>query len=307
MSDEEDDDELLMAAARQWAASANDSGEDDSSPKKNEEKKSKQSKNSKKKKKEKKSKRDKTKEGSETSVAKVVEQAPENTEQNTTRQVYSLHLTKVPYEATQTDIRCAFGEKGCYVTSVRLVYDHDSSSGERNFRGVAFVDLADEASFQKGLELHGTKFLGSRHKINVRQTKTKGELSEIVRKTQEKVAVLIARSKEKAREERAINPEAYDAKKEAKKKDTRKRKRGGYSESNDSEIDTKKSKKVGGGDSPKQKTNNYESNKSTQTKEQGEPQKKHNKPKPKSDVKLTKKQRAKKAAVINLLKRKKMK
>jgi len=304
MSDEEDDDELLMAAAGQWAASApDDSGEDDSSPKTK--KKSKQSKKSKKQKKEK--KRDKPKEGSDTSAAKVVEQAPVNTEQNTTREVFSLHLTKVPYEATQTDIRCAFGEKGCDVTSVRLVYDHNSSSGERHFRGVAFVDLADEASFQKGLELHGTKFLGNRHKVNVRPTKSKGELSEIVRKTQEKVAVLIARSKEKAREERASNPEAYDAKREA-KKGTRKRKRGGgNAESNDGETTpTTKSKKTGGeGGSPKRKTNNNDGNKSTPTKEQGEPKTKRNKPK--SDVKFTKKQRAKKAAVINLLKRKKMK
>eukprot|EP00984_Skeletonema_dohrnii_P022461 scaffold11577_cov86-Skeletonema_dohrnii-CCMP3373.AAC.3 len=311
MSDEEDDEEeLLMAAAGQWAASAaDDSGEDDSSAKK----KSKKSKKSKKEKKEKKPKRDKPKEGSDASTAKI-EQAPVNTEQNTTRQVFSLHLTKVPYEATQTDIRCAFSEKGCYVTSVRLVYDR-KANGERNFRGVAFVDLGDEASFQKGLALHGTKFLGNKYNVNVRPTKSKGELTEIVRKTQEKVAMLIARSKEKEREERASNPEAYEAKKEAKKdkKDKKKRKRGGNSEPNDGDTPhTKKSKIERKGHSPKQKSNNTvvsnkESNKSTPKKE-GEPKKKHSKSKSKkADVKLTKKQRAKKAAVINLLKRKKMK
>ena len=311
MTDDEEDDEFLMAAAGQWAASAaENSGEDDTSSKK-------KSKKSKKEKKEKKSKRGKPKEESDASPAKVEEEqaAPVNKEQNTSRQVFSLHLTTVPYEATQNDIRCAFGEKGCYVTSVRLVYDR-TTSGERKFRGVAFVDMADEASFQKGLELHRTNFLGTKHKINVRPTKSKGELTEIVLKTQEKVAMLIARSKEKAREERESNPEAYEAKKEAKnnKKEKKKRKRGGNSDSNDGEACTKKSKigREGNRDSPKQKSKNTvvgnkESNKSTHKKE-GESKKKHSKSKSKSaDVKLTKKQRAKKAAVINMFKRKKMK
>ncbi len=308
--EEEEDDELLMAAAGQWAASAADSpGEDDDSSPKKKKKKSKKSKKSKKEKKEKKSKRDKPKEESDTHAtpANSIEEqtAPVIKELNTTRQVFSLHLTTVPYEATQTDIRCAFVEKGCYVTSVRLVYDR-TASGERKFRGVAFVDLADEASFQKGLELHGTKFLGNKHKINVRPTKSKGELTEIVRKTQEKVALLIARSKEKAKEERESNPEAYEAKMEANnnKQEKKKRKRGGNSDSNDGEAHTKKSKVEKEGEKSK---NTVVSNKSTNKKE-GEAKKKQIKSKRKNtDVKLTKKQRAKKAAVINMFKRKKMK
>ena len=306
MSDEEEDDELLMAAAGQWAATAaDDSGEEESSPKKS--KKSKKNKKQKKEKKEKKSK-DKLPESSDAASIEKVEAAPLKTEQqNATPRVFSLHLTKVPYEATQHDIRCAFGEKGCYVTSVRVVYDHNPSTGEKKSRGVAFVDLADEASYKRGLELHGTKFLGKKHNINVRPTRTKGELSEIVRKTQEKVAVLIARSKEKAREERLNNPEPDDT-------PEKKRKRGDNNKSNDDGIQNKKIKKdKRKGKSPKPQANNsnVEQNVSSTETNKDSPKKKkmkHRKSKgQEDDVKLTKKQRAKKAAVINMLKRKKMK
>ena len=115
---------------------------------------------------------------------------------------YSLHLKNVPYDASQGDIRFAFGEKGCNVTSVRLVYDRDQSTGERHFRGVAFVDLADEKSYKMGLEFHNKSFLGKGRRVNVRPTRTKSELSDIVRRTEEKVATLIARSKEVAQTKR---------------------------------------------------------------------------------------------------------
>jgi hypothetical protein len=84
------------------------------------------------------------------------------------------------------------------VTSVRLVYDRDQKTGERHFRGVAFVDLADEQSYKLGLEFHNKSFLGKGRRVNVRPTRTKSELSDIVRRTEEKVATLIARSKEVA-------------------------------------------------------------------------------------------------------------
>ncbi|KAL3827564.1 hypothetical protein ACHAXA_002061 [Cyclostephanos tholiformis] len=111
---------------------------------------------------------------------------------------YSLHLKNVPFDATQGDIRFVFGEKGCNVTSVRLVYDRDQNTGERHFRGVAFVDLADEKSYRLGLEFHNKSFLGKGRRVNVRPTRTKSELSDIVRRTEEKVATLIARSKKVA-------------------------------------------------------------------------------------------------------------
>ncbi len=110
---------------------------------------------------------------------------------------YSLHLKNVPYDASQSDIRFAFLQKRCNVTSVRLVYDQDQKTGEKHFRGVAFVDLADEESYHRGIsELHNKTFLGKGRRVSVRPTRTKSELSDIVRRTEEKVANLIARSKE---------------------------------------------------------------------------------------------------------------
>ena len=130
--------------------------------------------------------------------------------QNTNRSslsqsIYSLHLKNVPYDASQGDVRFAFAEKGCNVTSVRLVYDRDQSTGERNFRGVVFIDFADEKSYDLGLkEFHNKSFLGKGRRISVRPTRTKSELSDIVRRTEEKVATLIARSKEVAQTKRDL-------------------------------------------------------------------------------------------------------
>lgn len=104
------------------------------------------------------------------------------------QQKYSLHVTKVPFDCTQADIRIAFGQKGCNITSIRLVYDRDQKTGERTFRGVAFLDLADRKSFELGLEFHNKSFLGGKMRVQVRPTRTKGELSEIVKKTEEKVS-----------------------------------------------------------------------------------------------------------------------
>lgn len=130
--------------------------------------------------------------------------------QNTNRSslsqsIYSLHLKNVPYDASQGDVRFAFAEKGCNVTSVRLVYDRDQSTGERSFRGVVFIDFADEKSYNLGLkEFHNKSFLGKGRRISVRPTRTKSELSDIVRRTEEKVATLIARSKEVAQTKRDL-------------------------------------------------------------------------------------------------------
>jgi len=122
----------------------------------------------------------------------------ETTTATRTATTYSLHLKNIPYDASQSDIRFAFLEKRCNVTSVRLVYDRDQKTGEKHFRGVAFVDLADEESYQRGItEFHNKAFLGKGRRVSVRPTRTKSELSDIVRRTEEKVANLIARSKEK--------------------------------------------------------------------------------------------------------------
>ena len=107
------------------------------------------------------------------------------------QQKYSLHVTKIPFDCTQADIRIAFGQKGCNIKSIRLVYDRDQKTGERTFRGVAFLDLADRKSFELGLEFHNKSFLGGKMRVQVRPTRTKGELSEIVKKTEEKVSQCI--------------------------------------------------------------------------------------------------------------------
>lgn len=299
MSDSEEDQDLLMAAG-QWAADEQNSADEEvetSTPaasditsnwdyvKKN--------------------KRDKKK-SVEPHHPKVVEAASSNT---TTRKNFSLHLTKVPFDATQTTLRYAFTEKNCNVTSVRLVYDTDPKTRERTFRGVAFVDLADEASFDAGLKLHNTAFLGGKRKVNVRPTKTRSELSEIVKKTEERVAMLIARSKEK---KRAREEEGGDFKDKDGSNQKKKQKRNGKKQNNkpNHQPSTKSAK-----------ANEYSNikrspNKSVPATESADNTKKTKRSKSKSPkkaedaetdgtpTKLTKKQRAQKAAIIRTKKRK---
>jgi hypothetical protein len=105
---------------------------------------------------------------------------------------WSLHVTQLSFEATDFDIRTAFVLKGCAVSSVRLVYDRDGE--HRTFRGVAFVDVADEESYKKGLELDRTVLQG--RKINVRPTRSKTELANIVERTKQLVEEKITRQKE---------------------------------------------------------------------------------------------------------------
>jgi hypothetical protein len=188
-TDSDEDNDLLMAAG-QWATEQK-SDEDEPTPVTSQ---ADTSSNWEDVKKRKKSKEKETAVSSkEQSVQPKVD--TRHVQSSTAPKIYSLHLTKVPFDATQSIIRYAFSQKGCQVTSVRLVYDTDHKTGERTFRGVAFVDFGDETSFQTGLKLHNTAFLGSNRKVNVRPTKTRGELSEIVKKTQERVASLIAKSK----------------------------------------------------------------------------------------------------------------
>lgn len=204
--DSDEDNELLMAVGA-WAEQDADSGGDDVV-----EQTASDAKSKKKKARKDKSKRDSSKEDKETSQdERGDEPSPQPSQQpsfskpqftpSTPPKTYSLHLTKIPFDATQSSIRFAFGEKGCHTTSVRLVYDTDQKSGDRHFRGVAFVDLSDEASFNKGLKLHNTPFLGKGKKVNVRPTRTKTELSQIVKRTEEKVADLIAKSKKRKQDE----------------------------------------------------------------------------------------------------------
>ena len=103
---------------------------------------------------------------------------------------YSLHLTQLPYDATELDIRRMFSENGITsmsIHSVRMVYDHDVHTGRKTvFRGVAFADMKDVEAYNQALKLnHRVRIRG--RKLNIRPTKTKQQLAEIVVKTREKV------------------------------------------------------------------------------------------------------------------------
>jgi hypothetical protein len=299
-SDSEDED--LLLAARQWATEQNDEDDDgETSPHRAETTSNwdyvKKNKNDKKK-----------------SAKQHLQPKVETPGQSTTAtKNFSLHLTKVPFNSSQTTIRFAFTEKNCQVTSVRLVYDTDPKTHERTFRGVAFVDFADEASFDIGLKMHNTAFLGGKQRVNVRPTKTRGELSEIVKKTEERVAALIARSKEKkrAREEGNDLGEKRDGETQKKrqknnKKDMRKRntpqdskKRDGRYENN---INTSR-------DNKEARTNKASTRKNADgiTKSKSKQVKTVKSNADGTPLKLTKKQRAQKAAVIRNLKSSKSK
>ena len=128
-------------------------------------------------------------------VRRSISSTPERRERKTSeeKKTYSLHVTQLSYDATDYDIRDLFISKGCLVTSVRLVYtNRDSETLIRKFKGVAFVDVADEASFALAAELHRTYHLGRR--INVRPTLSRDELACIAEATKEKVNDIIQTS-----------------------------------------------------------------------------------------------------------------
>jgi hypothetical protein len=195
---EDDDDEILMAASA-WASAQDDDGDsstDDDKHTRNIKTKNRNSNQ------EKVNTTDKLRNTKSRSTTNTSASAVATITARTTTTNYSLHLKNIPYDASQSDIRFAFLDKRCNVTSVRLVYDRDQKTGEKHFRGVAFVDFGDEESYQRGLtEFHNKAFLGKGRRVNVRPTRTKSELSDIVRRTEEKVANLIARSKEQKKDD----------------------------------------------------------------------------------------------------------
>lgn len=260
---EDEDDEELLVAASAWASSQNDDAEDEEG--------------------------NNNLDSTDHSTAYKTSSQPLHNS-SLQPQTYSLHLTRVPYEATQSEIRCSFIEKGCHVTSVRLVYDRDYKTGERNFRGVAFVDLADDKSFKRGLELNKTAFLGKGRKVNVRPTRTKNELSEIVRRTEEKVANLIARSKESAQTKK-IESDGSSIRERDNKSSGSNKKRNKGRKSSDASTKAKSNNTEGSTEKPN-KTKAKSSKRKRGTKSD----------KDDGSVKLTKKQRAKKAAVIRMMK-----
>lgn len=142
---------------------------------------------------------------------------------------FSLHITQLPFDANDLDIRQLFAEKGCIITSIRLVYDKDEQGRNALFRGVAFVDLLDEASYEIALKLNRSRVRG--RKLNIRPTRSKQELADIVTRTQELVKAKIQKQRDgqdddpvdkvKAKKDKKMDKKkAKKQDKKAKKKDT---------------------------------------------------------------------------------------
>ena len=98
----------------------------------------------------------------------------------------SLHVTQLPFDANDLDIRKLFAEKGCVATSIRLVYDRDEQGRKTVSRGVCFVDVADAKSYKIALEMHRKCSIRGR-KLNIRPTRSREELSDIVSRTRDAV------------------------------------------------------------------------------------------------------------------------
>jgi hypothetical protein len=111
------------------------------------------------------------------------------------QQPRSVHVTQIPFSATELDLRRHFAERGgCLVSSVRLVYDRGIDL-DRQFRGVAFVDVPDDGSFAAALRLDKSRLMGRR--INVRPTRPAFELSKIVQETQKRLVGKKAHTKDR--------------------------------------------------------------------------------------------------------------
>lgn len=190
----------------------------------------------------------------------------------------SLHITQLPYDTNELDLRRLFAEQGCKLSSIRLVYDKDEKGRKTVFRGVAFVDLFDQESYDKALSLNRKSNIRGR-KLNVRPTRSKEELASIVRKTRELVWEKIQKQREE--DEKGGDDGTMDkkAKNKAKKKEKKeKAKSKGVTKANKTQSKTKLSGKKDG----------ISSSDKAETKE---------------PHKLTKKERNRRAAIIMGMKR----
>jgi hypothetical protein len=225
-------------------------------------------------------------------------------------QPYSLHITKLPTDADKSTILAFFSKQGCTVESVRLVYDQTSSKNwnHRVFKGVAFLDLANEKSYKKALGLHRTWFTvtgdhvstnksTNRARINIRPTRTKEELAVIAQKTKERVEQLRKDSlNNKDTETSSRNSNIMKEKRTARKDPTvdasKPSKSGGAKRKREDNIESKQSRKT-------HKEKQQEGpKKMTPKKSDITPHRRSFHRRRDSDRKLSKKERAKKAAII---------
>lgn len=258
----------------------------------------------------------------------------------------SIHLTQVPFDSNQSSIRLALEQHSCSVQSVRMVYDYaheddrrhnrrhcrrqtqtnpKKSTMKRLFRGVAFVDLQDEASYHRALSLHRTAFLGGNGRlVNVRPTMSKTEIADIAHRTQEILASRRKLRKQKTettssnadqtnivldhsnQKNEHIHKNIHQEKNESKKaflktiSSSRKRARDN-TKIEDKQPKTKKNKNVN-----VDQVQSTESSKEKKLLEYGTCSKKKSHKQKSKDAtkKMTKKERAKKAAIIRAKRRK---
>ena len=209
--------------------------------------------------------------------------------------IHSLHMTQLPYDANEWDIRQVLSENGCgdeydefgtsssTISSIRLVYDKDSQGRKTLFRGVAFVDFTTLESYQTALSLHHKVKLRGR-KLNLRPTKTKNELAQIVTQTQ----ALVEEAKKQQQRKKHSDLHEDGVKSGPGSDDHEKRKGGAKGNNRDGKTRTVKKKTK---DQPKHKVKSGDESKSSSSTKGAKTAKDPNR-------KLTKKERNRRAAII---------
>jgi len=197
----------------------------------------------------------------------------------------SLHITQLPYDANELDLRRLFAEQGCRISSIRLVYDRDEKGRKTVFRGVAFVDLVDKESYDKALSLNRKSPIRGR-KLNIRPTKSKQELASIVSRTRELVQEKIQKQREIGAGSGADGDGVVGKKDDKEKRDKKKEKKKNQKE--------KDKGKVAKGKEPKTKVK-------LEAKKDDGPTAKVEKKEP---HKLTKRERNRRAAILAAITRK---
>lgn len=197
----------------------------------------------------------------------------------------SLHITQLPYDTIELDLRRLFAEHGCAVTSIRLVYDRDDKGRKTVFRGVAFVDLLNSASYDKALSLNRKSTIRGR-KLNIRPTRSKQELADIVTRTRELVQEKIKKQLEDGNandgSKKSESPKSSKKEQDKQKKKKKEKKEKAKAAKAQSKLKSKHDPPSG--------------------RAEGEPKKP--KAEKKEEHKLTKKERNRRAAIIMGFKRK---
>ena len=121
---------------------------------------------------------------------------------------HSIYIAQLPFDVTEWEIRQFFDQHSnntCTLTDVRLVRDQGVC------RGVAFAECATDQDYQTALSLHHHKQFRLRgRRLQIRPTKTKAELADIVSQrealVQAKVAELLQRKRDSTKEGQQETP-----------------------------------------------------------------------------------------------------